>query len=1062
MRIDLYRQMTLAIACCLDTTDAYVMLHQEYVDRFSTYYTEVFRTCKSESKAPPNVLDAMITFAIIEIPRRRDEDENGLKSAGEQGNSILYGLRSKKSEIIKTFLESNTSEMVTQLASRKEIQDKLKQMFRKSNKFRSTAANINDTRVAEIFVDFLEVFKKNSAHAFRWSGTFVRFVMYSFLRFYYSGSKQDIWASIREVDVTRLEVEQNIIQPQILSESQSDDFLIRDYVMRIAEANNLLFRHSGHNDDVHGIMYDIYYLMLCELVHRRVDAINAKFPEPILDFVDPMDRKDGVYGVRANKGIAAKITNAKELIPYIFDYVKSGKLSIANLSDLRNCCFSLGKRECEGRNCVWVDVQSGGETSHYLDTPSARDNYENFNTVLHGVLGVYSMMSSLESRGYGLVESYDSELFRDKSIIRYIDYYSSVQHIPMIKQLQEAEMDNKAYTDKLLDFQGMLYTYAGSAENGNANIKENRADALLHGFLVNPKIKRDDIPKTQYDKLHVFAEVLDSIPKCHYQFLMSLNKNARVGYMYSTWHDIPPTTVVLGRHCELYYNYYMRKNSDLAKYYLIGNGEVIADRKGLVPNIKWTLKDSLFTGFTLQTSDGKFENYGVYLPFEHGFFVYDNQDFNGMTEGPLVLSLDSIKSAVARSTLNGVPMFQFVPLYTELLSQGVYAEWVNKLGDAVSFPVEVGFVNINRKDIRKRLTNPRLVYPYSKYAETYYDWLSEVSQLEHSIIDLFKVMFVECVFWYSDTTLPVELRRNAKLVLNGLVSGDFNGTALNWILDGLDQQARLDNLNWHSTLSQKYTPVDKSVLNIVFGRTNVVSGAAVDNDNVFAVLEGLEDPAERFIAICNYVDTRLSFLVLLRDSISILLNVIPVELQSLVCELDSRFHIVETLYKFAGSIVSSGIKLTSQSAEQIRASITEMREVCMRRFSDLVKDLHEYTQSCENEIASLVDYNVGVQNDKFSRFEVWGEGFNLMESYQDIPELSELRKIATPDSSGFLKLHGGYFKCYNNSEGYFVHRSGRLLRDLGGEYKPVLLDIKGNPADLRLYRDILSRGLANV
>lgn len=1040
MQQEINKLLALAIACEIPTDDAYLILSVDFLGEFRRYYERIKAT--TEPQDCPSTVDALINFTIIRLPSLGD---------GFADTSILYSLRSRRNSIIRSFLYNDVSTMVCRLASRQTILDAVKNFLVHENSFSSIYSKINSSRVAVIFTQFLEVFKANSAHAFEFEGDFKEFVMFSFINYFYKGRKKDVWAYIREADDAKWEIEHSIVTEKAITVNRSDDLKIHDLLVNINEVNSKMFFHSGQGE-VFGVEYDIYYLILCELCSAKVDEINKGLGEEILVFVDPKDRKQKCLDFIPNKGVAAKVLNAKELITYIFEYVRAGRLNVSSFADLRSTCFELGKHDCEGRNCVWKLVSAGGETARYLDSEKARKNYDTFNKLLKGVISVYTLMTELEARGHRLVAEYNQDLFQDTNLIRYIDYLSAVEHIDLIRQLQAQAADKSQYDADLYEFPEMIAAYAGSEDNKHANIKDNQRYAITHGFFDKFRMKQTTVPKTSFEKLSLVARSLNAIPHNYFEYIVSLNENYFAQYAYTSWISLPVSAVAEGRYFALYFNQYFLKNSKIAEYYLEGSAQLKKLGCGLLYDFSWNIGSACLTTIHLMGSSG------VWLPLERRFFMYSVPAELGISS--FLASTTEVKTAINQTAINGIPQASVSYLHRPVQAHGQITEWVNKMGDSIGFPVEVGISNLISNDILNTIPKAKMLGVYRRYVVQYYTWMHENSLMQHSIIDVLMTMYREALYWvnlgYDSGILPA----HAQNLLAGLQTGEFNADTLNWFLQTLYEDARATEYEYDPKYGEQQRSIDRLVLNYCFDNFDGKGTAQLQYEDCINLVKQYKTPAERFIAIYNHVCTKLEFLMLFKDSMSLILTSIPMEAPALVCEFNSRFSVQDTLAKYAQSQITFGARLWNQTTEEIKAGIVDTRTDCIASFKALLDFFFSFIKESEDEIAKLVNYNVTSQGDIASRFTSWGETFTIMPQYDGVLELDLLRTIAVTDDAGFFVMNGVYFKGRNNAIDYYVHRSGRLLAEVGGKFEPMTFDLT-KEKDKRLYRDILSKGFEN-
>lgn len=1049
MEHGIYKLLVLAIACEIPGDAAYKLLNDDFIEQFQNYYKRVQETTKAEEC--PSTLDALINFTIVRLPDLLDTPID---------TSILYNLRSRRSEIVSAFLNQTLSDMITKLASRDTILDAIIVYLRGENLYRAVFPKINRSRVSVVFTQFLDFFHASSAGAFEFGGDFKNFVMFSFINFFYPAHKQDIWDFISEVDDVKFELEHSIVTERQISVSRSDDLKIHDLLMNIKVVNDLLFKHSGQTADVYGVMYDIYYLMLCELCAAKVAEINAALKssmgdasaktEDFLVFVDPLDRREARFAFMRNKGISAKIQNAKELIPYIFNYIRDGNLNVSSLADLRSHCFELGKHEREGRNCVWEDVQKGAETSHYLDTETARANYDAFDKILRGVISVYTLMTELENRGRSLVDGYNGKLFKDENLIRYLDYLSSLDYIDLIEELQAEPVPEGEACEELFEFNRMVDEYIGSSVNNHSHIRENRYYHFVHGLLKQPKLKQETAPKTDHDKLSLVTRALNAVPHGYFEFISGLNQHFVAQYARTSWIRIPASDVVPGKYHSLYFNSFFRANPELAAYYLNGSDRFKSIGLGLTPDVSWNVRNCYFSGVSV------FGSVGVWLPLNRKFYMFGLKS-GGELDRLTVVGMSEIQVAV-RENRNVNADLQLV--YDWVRPLGNIAQHVSKIGDAVSFPLNVGIANLTSSDIMGKLPNTKLLDKYHQYVMKYYRWMNEVSTIQHSVIDVLRTMYVQALYWVHPELQQTMESVYGENILAAFQSGEFEQTTLDWVLDVISKDERAYDIEWNVKQGQLNHKLDKTVLVYCFGDASIVGDDPAAFDFCVDIMRRFETPAERFVAIYNHICAKLEFLTLLRDSLSLLFSTVPSEAASLNCEFNSRFEIVNAVSKYVQSPITFGVRVLGQKPAKVKADITETREFCMKEFKTLLEFFTGYVRDSESSIAGLVNYNISSQSDIASRFASWGETFNMMKAYNGILELDRLRKVAITDSAGFFVMNGSYFKGQLINVTYYVHRSGRMLADLNGKLQAWVFDFT-KEKDMRLYRQILSVGFKN-
>lgn len=491
-----------------------------------------------------NTLDALVFYCALEL---------SWSFYRLPVSSTVDMLAPRRSEIIRRIWSSTTRDLVTELASRRCVYEAIRNHLYKSNT--RTEASIynkirNSNRPEAVFDMFKAHFRERSATSFQFRGSFLNFIMNTYQNhFYNSILKPEIWNKLTEEDQTKMEQEMDSHTVRYISGDEAPkDMFIHNLLVSIGEANNKLFTHTGHakggerETEDRGVMYDIVYGTLVYLCENMCEQLNQKLPGFRLEFYDPLSR-DKVG--RANKNIAAKINNAKQLIPVMFEYIRKGNFSPARILDFRRECYRYGRSNTQGRDPIWVaeGKTSEGQASYFLDTEEGQENIKTFETVFRGIASTYSLLKAQVKQGKNLVDEYlrgrgyrgetpSVELFCawyvNPNFYRYIDYMSALDYIDDLFDLQEQSdavyqqgrlpsADNVG-SGELLDFEGQRDVWAGSSKHTEAHINANRAYAKNRGLLDKPRLKQRSELTTVYEKKRSVAKFLTSIPYSFREF----------------------------------------------------------------------------------------------------------------------------------------------------------------------------------------------------------------------------------------------------------------------------------------------------------------------------------------------------------------------------------------------------------------------------------------------------------------------------------------------------------------------------------------------------------------
>ncbi len=459
------------------------------------------------------------------------------------------------SEIVRRFMQSSKADMITELASRRCVSDAIRMhLYRSNNRKEASVYNKlrNSNRTEVVFDMFKEHFRERSATNFQFRGSFLNYIMHTYQNhFYNSIKKPEIWRALMEEDSTKEEQETGVGAIKYVEQGgQKTDLYIRDMLQNIGMCNDRLFEHKGHMNGTdaeggdRGVIYDIVYLILCHLCQCEAEELNRHLDGFRIEFVDPLGRDRP--GRRYKKNVTAKITNAKQLVPVMFEYIRHGNFSTSRILDLRRESYKLGRSNTQGRDPVWKSENndSEGQASFFLDTPYGEENYKAFEVVFNGVASAYSILKAMRDNGVNLVEMYLSgrgyksktdkmaelfcALFVNDGVYRNMDYMSSLQYLPLMMQLQDESTD--AFTQgqvalpgelgsgELLDTEGMVHDYAGSEQHTEAHIIEQRRHAKYHGLLDKPKLRWREKLDTPYEKKRSVTHFMTTIPYTFREF----------------------------------------------------------------------------------------------------------------------------------------------------------------------------------------------------------------------------------------------------------------------------------------------------------------------------------------------------------------------------------------------------------------------------------------------------------------------------------------------------------------------------------------------------------------
>lgn len=1053
--------VSIAVSIPQDSS-AFEVLQKTFINGFSEFYGErrVRRLEEAQemgvSPRNPVLLDEQIQYVIQQLP-----------VVAQNCQSLSY-LQSpeQKAAIIERFLTMTQEEMLTSMAKRPTVRTSVRRYLHQQDTKGSHAA-IDANKLDTVFTDFMRHFLKEYAASYRFDGSFIDHVMHSFTAYYYKGHSKDIWAMIQMPDFARQESESNLTGVTVLKPKRTDDLPVNNLFVNISEANDLMFKHAGQSDGARGVSYDNFYLIMLYLCENLLSSLNGQVelavkqntigsaPVFSLELVDEMDRKESRNGISANTGIASKIANAKMMIPVLFERIREGNWSLDNITELRDQCFMLGKKDREGKNCVWKDVVPKGETSRYLDKQSTFHNFKAFERIFKGVLSIYTLMQALEERGRPLVSTYPDILrvLADKELARTVDYLSALDHLDLIYRFQhEDDPDDPAGHGELLVFDDMVSEYAGSAQNNHDNIRNNRYQAFSRGLLDNPKLKQAGDFQTPFDQLRSVAYYLAATPSCFFEYFLERSKTNSLPAFIGPMASVLPQDVVAGRYSSPFQNQLLASNPEIARYYLY---DYTLNKRGLV-TFDWHLGYTPFPSAILQSNNG--EVFCLYVPMRDTFLLCPREIPTDKDIPLLERDIRTLNHMMVGSTVNGRRMIEFFAAYEgipwEMFTPFFGAEGVvpteeqitGALKHSMCFDCYLGIDNLDAPYLLNRLGSINVYPAYKAILLQYTKWMAEMSILQNSLVDLLYLMLSYGLYVSrcSNSQITGQMAAQGYQLVLSLLKSEFTEDNLNWFFAELSATnlvggVRKVNTSWNTsaTADVSLEPCDLVCLKYISGQVSSTEFPEDSFNNVIlASVEQYETPAQRFVQLYNGLNTRLNYLHVLRDSYSLVFNVVSADLSTLGCELNSRFEIEEILLSASGSTTlhrmldSRQVLLDTLTNSEIVTFVKESRFDTWQRFATLGRDLLRYFGNCRQDIAKLIDYDVTSSAEATSEMQQYGSMFFATGRYNDQlvdSLLKSIRGVAKMDDAGFLMSRNSYFRGRSGGNFYYVHVTGRLL-----------------------------------
>ena len=1080
MRSDNLRLMTVAIACSVaQDVAAYEMLQQNYIDGFLTFFQERKTRRQQEGEtATPSILEEMIHYAIREVPSR-------LPDCASLSDLLSPA---KRIEITDRFLYENMGTMLTSLAKRERMRDSIRQLLHSLDTKRMYAV-IESTKFEAVFAEFIDMFEKNCTSGFEFSGSFLGYVIHCFTDYFYTNRLRDIWQMLGSVDYLKREAETNMTAVTMLTPQRSDDLLVHDLFVNINRVNDLLFKHPGQTPGARGVCYDIFYMVILYLCENHLAIINSSLSGFQLKLIDERDRRETRNGLAENKGIANKIINARELIPVLFEHVRQGNWTLDNMLELRDEAFSLGKKDRDGRNCVWKDVEKNAETNRYFDMADSAHNYNAFNCIFKGVMSVYALATAFEERGMYLVDTYDMypKMFENKSISRTIGYISDIQHAGLILKLQQEGDAHPESDGELLTFDLMVNEYAGSEHNNHAHIREYRYEAYTEGLLEATKLKQQGKLQTPFSRLQSVDDYLSALPRSFEEYVQILHHENRLPTNFAPAAIIQPEDVTGSKYNSLYCNRYFAENPELSSYYLY----YVARKERRTSSLEWHLGTSLFTGVLLERivfdeQHGQYieRHQCVYIPMIDRFLLCP-LDVPAAPGRLLCKDIYELSEIVASAVYNGQRNAALTPIY-DVIPSSLFSVFLHgdshdeshydyTVGNSIGFDSYLGISNYRAPETTARLKSIPVYREYRSSVERYSDWMGHISELQHSFIELLQLMWTYGLYLTRSSTVVAggNKEQYGRQLILSLLKMEFTESNLQWFFDELnsvmDRMAicKVD-MHWDkaATNTLDFEDVDLSILKVIYNEDTTSYEEDSFEYDMYLALRDYTTAPQRFVQLYNFLNSRLGYLRMLRDSYDLVFNIIVGHLSSLGCELNSRFKIEAVLNSSRDNAGSGGMfdqryaLIDTINTESILQYVSAIRQNNWRNFAVLTKDLLGYFQQCRSDLSSLVDYDVTGNADVRSGLQNYGGVFITLGGYSDMMVrdiIQEMRTRLRTDDAGFFLSKTSYFKGRSGQSEFYVHSTGRILEVRGSKVEPKSFDFS-NEMDRKQYEHIILDG----
>lgn len=977
------------------------------------------------------------------------------------GDDIVKTLESNKMEILHDYYTRDRGDLLTSIVSRDCMLEPV------VNKIHMEARGGNivglSSKIDVVKNMFLEYFRKSSASTFEFGGALSAYVNSS-NELFWQGHRQDIQQVLRSQDRLLLETTKNIVASKEIVDDVSGDIKIGPLLQNIHSASVRMFNHSGHSHEVHGVLSDVYYIVMVLLCEEKVEKINMDLEkegvEYSLQFIDTYSFRDESalrdLGLRSkgvvNKGMAAKVQNAKDIIRVILRSIRSRSFRIDGMFDLCRECFDKGKRDIEGKNCVWQNTDSKS-TMWSLSTDSIT-NYETFDIILKGVVSAYTLMTELERRGQAIAYNYVSDVFRKPELVRSVMYESDLKYIDLVQELQ-AQKVPEVGEGGLMSFDRLVMEVSGSVNNGHSEIKENRREAMQKGLLDGHRRKKRVVFNDIYSQADSLANVFTSLPRevTEDKTYVALKSRGIIG---NAWRVVDASGIYGKSYTDFSRNAWLIDKPDIGATLVYGESSVeYTDNFGYN---RWNIALAEMSGLCilLQSDSGCYEYRAVFDPVEK---IYVMEGDNGkLIKEPL-----SEFRRIAGSRRN--VSYSLVNCLSARLTFAYYGDKnaaAEKYTNALGFDTFIGLDGVDSSAVFERIGSIPVYFQYEDVARVYIYQLAELSRLQLSFVQLAEMMFLRCVVEQYD----YDGRSNGEgacgsygSLFESFLRGEFIAKDIETVIDDVceayGRYGRKFVTMGEDAGGKQFVevPLNMDALEYLSGMRswkNCGMLVKTSKGNIkipslrseFDELVGETDRCGvRFVKLYNFINDKAYFLRHLRDAFEMLFCVSKAQISSLTCSVNSIFDIMGSMEKFFSGNTVELATVDGVEVYEMKDMIKECRERDRKTYDEALRAIDRYCRSCEESITNLIDYNIYTGEVVSEELDKWGRGFDI-KGPDDIAISLIPEKLMIKDDNGFYKYNGLYFKGKLGGAVYYLHCTGRLLREERGKFAPYTLPLR--------------------
>ena len=1031
------------------------------------------------------------------------------------GSDVYYATSERINPMVvaQDFLFKTRNENLLQVIDSPSTRSLLqRQIMSRNGRSWSTAASLSTMRLEKIMTLFLTYCaEKNVLQRYEYYDSLEAF-MSSVVQFFLKAKHRDVNNIINQPDYTNEKFD-HLHEVDTGERALSSDIAISDLLTNIYRFNEKAYFHSGHSVGAHGIQYDIVHVILGFMFEDKVRSLNAitkerlgmKDSDPdVFVYADPTDLSDNdsTSATDRNRGIRAQIWNSKQIIRAIYDGIKRGEISIGNLSSVRESVYRLGTKYREGRNCLWDISSQSNLASGGMESAEGIANFAVFDLIVKGVESSIALIQSLQEAGYDLVKTYEniSGVFTSDKLVRHIDYMSALKHVDLIKRLQAQcmrEYESQKGSDDLSplrDFDSLLDEVTGGSNDYHGDVKSNRDFTSVYGVFDNPLIRANSKGRDLYTRVKKIREQLLASPRSYAAY--TLRSHGRKGpectrsdnlFGLQPLDNIPAWPDA--HRCRLGINGILRSNKREA-------ASLLTDSQS-----KSDLSGETFRPTTVYSAG-----------LEYALYLYYACDQYGQSSGKLVAGIQyvgdpiwgefhSVDVSVGDKQLNehyrGNVMFtpksfpcQAVPV---LLGRNMEPDATREHCESgIGYSEYIGLTlgASHKTSFAQELRNVDGPDTLDASITTYYEWITEVSRIQHSTLDILRAIRAHCMallhyrtagrlaemYLYRKSDNPDRqdqlMQSYARSFLEGISRG---GVPYNSLSHFIEQEVivswRDKKLVWphigvnaltHS-LEMQTRPVDTYVLDLITAKSapddiSEISPLAVFRDH-FAEFE---TPTEKFGALYAIAEAASVLLLRVRDAYELICpGTGNIPIHALACEMDARFSLRMLLrepYTDCSHCLAWYRKNNSRAsgADDCRSVLTPVLSDVSERFkgtfSEMIKLFDSYVREsvdslCSSSMSSAISKSLGLEE----KIKNVGRTCNLAGSVSSY--VIERCKGFSRDECGYYTSGLRRLECRIGDVIYLLHSSGVVVKASGSSVGVMSL----NTTNDKLIKDIVDK-----